>query len=83
MQIDRGVVGDISKIRIEHDGRLPGKGWRLDKVRTAMCFQSCIFGMASTLLVGQQEEHPACKKLNGGVLAWFICLQLGVDLHMA
>jgi len=24
---------------------------------------------ASTLLVGQQEEHPACKKLRGGVLA--------------
>ena len=25
---------------------------------------------ALTLLVGQQEEHPACKKLSGGVLAW-------------
>jgi len=25
---------------------------------------------ASTLLVGHQEEHPACKKLSGGVLAW-------------
>jgi len=25
---------------------------------------------ALTLLVGQQEGHPACKKLNGGVLAW-------------
>ena len=23
-----------------------------------------------TLLVGRQEEHPACKKLSGGVLAW-------------
>jgi len=22
------------------------------------------------LLVGQQEEHPACKKLSGGVLTW-------------
>jgi len=26
------------------------------------------------LFVGQQERHPACKKLSGGVLA---------DLHMA
>jgi len=26
---------------------------------------------ALTLLVGQQEGHPACKKLSGGVLAWF------------
>jgi len=23
-----------------------------------------------TLLVGQQEGHPACKTLSGGVLAW-------------
>jgi len=23
-----------------------------------------------TLLVGQQEGHPACKKLSAGVLAW-------------
>jgi len=26
--------------------------------------------LALTLLVGQQEGHPACKKLSGGVLAW-------------
>ena len=25
---------------------------------------------ALTLLVGQQEGHPACKKLSGGVQAW-------------
>jgi len=25
---------------------------------------------ALMLLVGWQEEHPACKKLSGGVLAW-------------
>jgi len=25
---------------------------------------------ALTLLVGRQEEHPACKKLSGGALAW-------------
>jgi len=25
---------------------------------------------ALTLLVGRQEEHPACKKLSNGVLAW-------------
>jgi len=26
---------------------------------------------ALTLLVGRQEGHPSCKKLSGGVLAWF------------
>jgi len=25
---------------------------------------------ALTLLVGQQEGHPACKNLSGGVLSW-------------
>jgi len=25
---------------------------------------------ALMLLVGQQEGHPACKKLSGGMLAW-------------
>jgi len=25
---------------------------------------------ALTLLDGQQEKHPACKKLSGEVLAW-------------
>jgi len=33
---------------------------------------SCCYGdyafSASTLLVGQQEGHPACKKLSGGML---------------
>jgi len=29
----------------------------------------CAFS-AFTLLVGQQEGHPACKKLSDGVLEW-------------
>jgi len=28
---------------------------------------------ALTLLVGRQEQHPACKKLSDGVLAWYLC----------
>jgi len=33
----------------------------------------------------QQEGHPACKKLSGGVLAWLSVwtLERGADLHMA
>jgi len=30
---------------------------------------NCAFS-ALTLLVEWQDEHPACKKLSGGVLAW-------------
>jgi len=33
-----------------------------------------------TLLVGWQEGHPACKKLDAGVV---ICLEQCADLHMA
>jgi len=32
---------------------------------------NCAFS-ALTLLVGQQEGHPACKKMSGGVLAWYL-----------
>ena len=28
----------------------------------------CVAFSALTLLIGQQEEHPACKKLSGGML---------------
>jgi len=39
---------------------------------TYLCQANCF--SALTLLVGQQEGHPACKKLfkklSGGVLAW-------------
>ena len=37
---------------------------------------------ALMLFVGQQEGHPTCKKLSGGMLAW-LCLGQGADLHMA
>jgi len=29
-----------------------------------------MFFSALMLLVGRQEVHPACTKLNGGMLAW-------------
>jgi len=43
--------------------------------------KGCAFS-ALTLLVGQQEGHPACKNewWGAGVV---ICLQRGADMHMA
>ena len=38
---------------------------------------------ALTLLVGRQEGHPACKKLEWCVAGVVICLELDADLHMA
>ena len=38
---------------------------------------------ALTLLVGRQEGHPACKKLEWWGTGMVICLELGVVLHMA
>jgi len=43
---------------------------------------TCVFS-ALTLLVGQQEGHLACKKLEWWVLAWLSVWSEGVDLHMA
>jgi len=36
----------------------------------AFAFSALIAFSALTLLVGQQEGHPACKNLSDGVLAW-------------
>jgi len=36
-----------------------------------------------TLLVGRQEGHPACKKLERWGAGVVICLEQGADLHMA
>ena len=38
---------------------------------------------ALTLLVGQQEGHPACKKLEWWDAGMVICLERGADLHTA
>jgi len=38
---------------------------------------------ALTLLVGWQEGHPACKKIEWWGAGMVICLELGADLHMA
>ena len=38
---------------------------------------------ALTLLVGWQEGHPACKKLEWWGTGMVICLELDADLHMA
>jgi len=35
------------------------------------------------LLVGRQEEHPACKKTEWWGAGMAICLERGADLHMA
>jgi len=37
---------------------------------TVLLFYSFCAFSALTLLVGQQEGHPACKKMSGEVLAW-------------
>ena len=38
---------------------------------------------ALTLLVGWQEGHPACKKLEWWDTGVVVCLERGADLHMS
>jgi len=46
-------------------------------------FSALIAFSALTLLVGQQEGHPACKKLEWLGTGMVICLERDADLHMA
>jgi len=41
----------------------------------------CAFG-ALTLLVGRQEGHPACKKIEWWGAGLVICLERDADLHV-
>jgi len=48
-----------------------------------MLFLRWIAFSALTLLVGLQEGHPACKKLEWWGAGVVIRLELGADLHVA
>jgi len=45
----------------------------------SVCLSVTLTHSALTLLVGQQEGHPACKKLSGGMLAW-LCVWVKVQI---
>ena len=47
----------------------PGSLLLIRRALTAVTEQGLSWALL-TLLVGRQEEYPACKKLSGGVLAW-------------
>jgi len=49
--------------------------------KTSHCITSAF--SALTLLVGWQEEHPACKKIEWWGAGVVVCLERGADLHMA
>ena len=61
---------------ISHICISPSKSVRKDKIWSflfpLLCFKPTNFWpwFLHTLLVGRQKEHPACKKLSGGVLVW-------------
>ena len=46
-------------------------------------FRLRLYLSALTLLVGRQEGHPACKKLEWWGAGVVICLERDADLHMA
>jgi len=47
------------------------------------CFCCLIAFSALTLLVGRQEGHLACKKLEWWGTGMVICLERDADLHIA
>ena len=48
----------------------------------SLLLNNCAFS-ALTLLVGQQEGHPPCKKTEWWGTGMAICLERDADLHMA
>jgi len=49
-----------------------------------LALQHRVFAFSAlTLLVGQQEGHPVCKKTEWWGTGMVICLERGADLHMA
>ena len=46
-------------------------------------YSSHKLSFALMLLVGWQEGHPACKKLEWWDAGMVVCLERGADLHMA
>ena len=53
------------------------------RVVNATIFTALIRNSALMLLVGWQEGHPACKKLEWWGTGMVICLERDADLHMA
>ena len=79
------TVSCFSKIQIgftflvpAHPGS-PGKG---AVKRVCVCKVLVLCFSALTLLVGWQEWHPACKKVNARVLGW-LCQERDAGLHIA
>jgi len=62
-------------------GVLPSQSLGLVLTKT-YSLPRCAFS-ALTLLVGWQEGHPACKKLEWWGAGKVVCLERGADLHMA
>ena len=56
--------------------------WFVTSFVQIIIFSAITFG-ALMLLVGQQEGHPACKKLGWWGAGVVICLERCADLHMA
>jgi len=59
-----------------------GVSWQSSGCLIMVCYPVYAFS-ALTLLVGQQEGHPACKTLEWWGAGVVVCLERGVDLHMA
>jgi len=56
--------------------------WFSGSVIVLFCMLCSACFSALTLLVGRQEEHPACKKLSGGMLAWCLSGAIMFDLFV-
>jgi len=68
----------------EVEGPLSKRTWReIVKEDCQACKLNAIFAFSALkLLVGRQEGHPACKKLEWWSAGVVVYLELGADLHV-
>ena len=67
---------------ITKEGSIP-EDWKSSVVLPIYKGKGVWIVQSLTLLVGRQEGHPACKKIEWWGAGMVICLELGADLHMA
>ena len=85
-----GSIGSISWLMESSAACLKTEVFVNERLRTVDVYVLFFLGLfflsisfsALMLLVGWQEEHPACKKIVRWCAGVVICLERGADLHM-
>jgi len=78
------AIGDPTPTVLwDKNNRVDALDFRRFKVSDVVAYWLARAFSALTLLVGQQEGHPTCKKTEWWGAGVVVCLERGADLHLA